>query len=70
MLLNRMGMTEYSGRHHVAPQLQKDSDNATSQVESCCGQIVDYRAKPASATNDEYHLCPRRCVGNESPKSR
>ena len=51
MLLIRMGMTEYSGRHHLAPQLQGDSDNAASLMES----------------NDGYHLCLRECVGNESP---
>ena len=52
MLLNRMVMTEYSGRHHLEAQLQEDSDNATSlmvwvwstakDLTSC--QIIDYRA--------------------------
>ena len=65
MLLNRMGMTEYSGRHHLAPQLQEDSD-----MESCSVQIMGDRASPASAANDEYHLCPRGSVVNESPESR
>ena len=67
MLLIRMGMMEYSGRHHLAPQLQGDSDNAASLTESCCVQIIEYRASPASAANDEYHLCPRGSVENESP---
>ena len=70
MLLIRMGMTEHSGRHHLVPQLQGDSDNAASLMESCCVQIIEYRASAASAANDEYHLCLRECVGNESPKSR
>ena len=44
MLLNRRGMTEYSGRHHLAPQWQGDSYNATSLMESCCVEIIEYRA--------------------------
>ena len=63
-----MGMTEHCGRHHLAPQLQPD--NATSLMESCCVKIIDYRASPVSAANDEYHLCLRKSVGNESPESR
>ena len=67
MLLNRLGMTEYSGRHHLAPQLQGNSDDVTFLVESCGVQMIDSRTSPASAANDEYHLCPRGSVGNESP---
>ena len=67
MLLNRWGMTEYSGRHHLAPQLQGNSDDVTFLVESCGVQMIDSRTSPASAANDEYHLCPRERVVNESP---
>ena len=66
MLLVRMGMTEYSGRHHLAPQLKGDSGNTASLMESCCVHIIEYRASAASPANDEYHLCPRTGVGNES----
>ena len=41
MLLNRLGMTEYSGRHHLAPQLQGNSDDVTFLVESCGVQMID-----------------------------
>ena len=61
MLLSRMGMTEYSGRYHLAFQFL--GDNATSLMESSCVQIIDYRASPASAATDEYHLCPMREPG-------
>ena len=67
MLLSRMGMTKYSGRHHLAPQLQGNSDDDTFLVESCGVQMIDSRTSPASAANDECHLCPRERVGNESP---
>ena len=66
MLLNRMGMTEYSGRHHRAPQLQGDSGKTTSLMDARCVQKIDYRASPASAANDKYHLGPRENVENES----
>ena len=77
-LLSRLGMREYSGRHHLAPQLQGDSATTMSLLESRCVRVDSVchhcenasAERPACAANSVHQSCPRGSVGIKDPYSR